>query len=101
MQKRAARLAAQDAAAEARRQAQRAFTTLKGCVEDIRLKPVAPAHSLEAAKLILDAVCLLAKPQVPLLRQQFQDLGNQLTHKRIRFQLSGPWPPYHFSGQAQ
>jgi len=101
MQKRAAQLAAQEAAAEARRQAQRTFEMLAGCVEEIQLKPVAAARSPRAPKLILDAVCLLAKREVPVLRQQLQGLGNELADKGMRFQLIGPWPPYHFSGQAQ
>jgi len=101
MQKRAAQLAAQEAAAEARRQAQRTYEKLVGWAEEVQLKPIAPEDSPGAPRLILDAVCLLARPHLSRLRQQLEELGDPLADKGMRLQLVGPWPPYHFSGQAQ
>jgi len=101
MRKREAQLAAQEAAAEAHRQAQRTIEMLRGCAEEIQLKPVVPGHSPGARRLLLDAVCLLAKAQVLVLRRQFQGLGSELADRGMSFQLIGPWPPYHFSGGAQ
>jgi hypothetical protein len=101
MQKVAARSATGRAAAEAHDQAQRAFEMLAGCSEEIQLKPVAATSSAAAPRLILDAVCLLPSAQVPILRRQLESLGGELAEKGMRLQLVGPWPPYHFSGQAQ
>lgn len=101
MQKRAVQLAAKEAAAEAHCQARRTFEMLTACAEQIQLKPVPAAHPPTTPKLILDAVCLLTKPQVPVLRQQLGRLGDELGDKGMSFQLIGPWPPYHFSAQAQ
>lgn len=100
MQKNAAELAAQEAAVETCSQAQRMFEMLTGCVDEIELKPVAPSRSPGSPRLVLDAVCLLAKPRLKAFSQQLEGLGNELSSRGFHFQLSGPWPPYHFCNQA-
>jgi len=101
MQKGAAQLAAREADIEAHRQAQRTLEVLTGCVEEMQLRPLAAGQPRGIAKLVLDAVCLLAKPQFTVLRSRLDGLGNEVADKGLRFQLSGPWPPYHFSGEVQ
>lgn len=101
LRKKATQAAAQDAALELRRQAQRAVEILSGCVEEIQLKPAAVAYPPRAPKLALDAVCLLAKPRFPVFRSRLEGLGNEVADKGFRLQLSGPWPPYHFTAEAQ
>jgi len=100
-QKAAAQAATAKAATEARCQAEQAFAIVAECADEIQLKPVAATSSPTAPRLILDAVCLLAKAQVPVLRRQLESLGKELADKGTRFQLVGPWPPYHFAGEVQ
>jgi len=101
LKKKAEDLAGWEMMNEANRQAQRSFEKLVGLVEEIQLKPVAAHNSPAAAKLILDAVCLLSRPGFKVFCEELEGLGNELAAKGFRFQLTGPWPPYHFASQEQ
>ena len=93
--------AAQEAASEARRQAQRTLAALADQVDQIQLKPVAPQGSQGAPRLVLDAVCLLAQPRLAAFHRQLEEVAKDLTASGLRLRLSGPWPPYHFSAELQ
>jgi hypothetical protein len=101
LRKRAEKIAAQQAMDEVRRQAQRSYEKLARRVERIQLKPVKGAGSPNAPTLILDAVCLVPESAFDSCYQELQALGKELADKGLRFQLSGPWPPYHFISWAQ
>jgi hypothetical protein len=96
LKRKAEDLEACEAMKEAYRQAQQSFERVSDYVEEIQLKPVPPPDSSGGPKLILDVVCLLVKPRLKAFRQQIERLGNHLSAKGFRFQLTGPWPPYHF-----
>jgi len=82
------------------REAQESFEALAGCVAEVQLKPL-PAQSLPGdLQLVWDAVCLVPKPDFHALRQRVEGLGNQLAGNGWRFQVTGPWPPYHFAAEA-
>lgn len=101
LKRKAKDLQAWEAINEAHRQAQRSFEKLSGYAEEIQPKPVPSQDSTREPKLILDAVCLLAKPRFKAFCQQLEGLRNELSGKGFYFQLSGPWPPYHFCTRAQ
>ena len=82
-------------------QAQQSFEKLADCVDEIQLKPVDAQSSSSHPRLILDAVCLLAKPDLPAFRHQLESLSNELATQGFRFDLSGPWPAYHFVTEAE
>ena len=85
---------------EAHRQAQRSLEEVSGYLEGIQLKPLPPLDSSGGPKLILDVACLLAKPRLKAFSQQLEGLGNELSSRGFHFQLTGPWPPYHFCNQT-
>ena len=101
LRKRAEKIAAQEAMNEAQRQAQRSYEKLAGWAEIIQLKPVERANAPSAPRLILDAVCLLPESAFDPCRQELERLGDELADKGFRFQLIGPWPPYHFTNEAR
>jgi hypothetical protein len=96
LKRKAEDLGAWEAMKEAYRQAQQSFERVSDYVEEIQLKPVPPLDSSEGPKLILDVVCLLVKPRLKAFCQQLEGLRNELSGKGLHFQLTGPWPPYHF-----
>jgi hypothetical protein len=100
LKRKAEDLEAWEAMNEAYRQAQQSFERVSDYVEEIQLKPVPPPDSSGGPKLIMDVACLLAKPRLKAFSQQLEGLGNELSSRGFHFQLSGPWPPYHFCNQT-
>jgi hypothetical protein len=96
LKRKAEDIEAWEAMKEAYRQAQQSFERVSDYVEEIQLKPIPSQDSTSEPKLILDAVCLLTKPRFKAFCQQLEGLGNELSGKGFHFQLTGPWPPYHF-----
>jgi len=96
LKRKAEDIGAWEAMKEAYRQAQQSFERVSDYVEEIQLKPIPSQDSTSEPKLILDAVCLLTKPRFKAFCQQLEGLRNELSGKGLHFQLTGPWPPYHF-----
>ena len=101
MRKRALKVAGQEAWAKACFQAQSTVDMLTRCAEEIELKPV-PARPLHPGpQPVLDVVCLLAESRFAALRRQVEESGKDLAASGFHMELSGPWPPYHFSMKAE
>ena len=56
-----------------------------------------PARSTGGGTLVLDAAYLLTRDQDTVLRAEADDLSARHAASRLRFELTGPWPPYHFT----
>jgi hypothetical protein len=99
--KRAQELAAGEACAQAHFQAQRTLELVTGCAEEIQLKPVAARQPKPAPQLVLNAVCLLAESRFADFQRQVEEAGKGLAGSGFHLEVSGPWPPYHFSTKVE
>ena len=96
MRKREERRIGQEAMAGLQQDAGRSLEALAGCVEAIQLKPVG-SPSPDQPRVVWDAVCLVAKVRFQSLRQRVEALETEVSGRGLRFELIGPWPPYHFT----
>ncbi len=53
------------------------------------------AHG-RAADMVTNAACLIAKASVPQFRRTIARLQKQYAARGFDYELTGPWPPYHF-----
>lgn len=63
-------------------------------VESIQ-KSILPAQR-STEKMMLNAVFLLEKEEVPTWVQQIENMEAMMGNKTLDINVTGPWPPYHF-----
>ena len=80
----------------ARRMADESHTRLSRHAREAVLCQRSP-RSTNGATLVLDAAYLLTRDQDTVLRAEAGDLSERHAASRLRFELTGPWPPYHFT----
>lgn len=82
------------------RRSQASFKDLARYADRIQLKPVAPTAEPGGRQLVWDAVCLLTRPRLEAFERRVGRLEKELEAAGLHFELSGPWPPYHFVAEA-
>lgn len=72
----------------------RSHAALLECARDGMLKPVIADDS--GGDIILSAAYLVDADKSDMIRDEVDRLASEYEEIGFRFELSGPWPPYHF-----
>jgi hypothetical protein len=93
---RARRVTVREALARGREDVDAAFESLANVADDARRRP--PDSVEGAARLVLDAVFLLAPRRLARFKKVARATATRLGRHGYELTLSGPWPPYNFVG---
>jgi hypothetical protein len=88
--------AVREALARGREDVDAAFESLANVADDARRRP--PDSVEGAARLVLDAVFLLAPRRLARFKKVARATATRLGRHGYELTLSGPWPPYNFVG---
>jgi hypothetical protein len=94
-----ARTAAQDRSARARAEAAALFDDLAGAARAAVRKP--PPEGAAGSRLLLDAAFLVPHGGAAAFEERIAARTGALGDAGCSVTLSGPWPPYHFVGDAR
>jgi hypothetical protein len=98
--KKAARDAVVDLAVRTRRDAEAVHRDLSGRASAARRTRPGAAEGAVGARLLLDAAYLVPSRQGARFRAAAARAARDLQARGCVVSLSGPWPPYHFVGEA-
>lgn len=91
--------AARAVSVEGRRRVDEAHQALATAADDARTRP--PADAGAQNRLLLDAAYLVPAKRARAFRAAAAKWAKQLAAAGLALTLTGPWPPYHFVGDAR
>ncbi|NND72701.1 MAG: GvpL/GvpF family gas vesicle protein [Rhodothermales bacterium] len=77
----------------------RSHASLMECATDGLFKPSMDDRGQSKDNIVLNAAYLVPIEKQDLLRDEISRLGSEYSELGFRFEIHGPWPPYHFVGE--
>lgn len=79
----------------------RSHAALMDCAADGFFKPTLGDNGQESSDVVLNAAYLVSVEDEAKIRDEVDRLGSEYSELGFRFELHGPWPPYHFASEPK